>query len=640
MIRYFNDTVLGASHVKKGTVCQDHSTSSIENDDVCIITVSDGHGSRTYVRSDRGSDFACKIAEQLTREFVLKNYQELASHRLVQVGARSDEDYKLAVGKRLKDGIRQKDIENVRYWESVAEIPELESLVRDLFKAIYEEWFLAITLDAANNPFSPEELDALGGEKLVKAYGCTLIVAVHTPDFVFAYQIGDGRCFASNRLGEWAQPIPWDADCFLNITTSMCGDAPVSAFRYYLDSTDTRPSMIFVMSDGLEDSYPSTSETTYESEELELILATILKEHYVTDDFDKFKAELDGLLSNLSQYRSQDDMSLSVLYDDSNIDLWFELIDIKQEKFKHCVDMAKLRKKRENIITTRTHQEDRKNLTKSNRQKLEQEFRVNVQKIQEINRKIESLEAEKKNIAAINDEIRQKVGTLDSEIVRLDADLAKSETELKEVHYEIDEKENIFKRIYSELKQRAERLLGIDADQPTVEPETPAVETAPTHEEERPAEVEEHPSLNVETKNNPDNNSYFDDTTQSNESSPLMRAPAPQIDHLKIIEIKIILNGNTISVNELDCLVKRPLEEMLFNLKEGYFDRFAKKIDDLCDNLETSFTDPLTTAPEGKNYIRRGQLDGNKFYTLIDTPELEEKVRSVIAEIKENLVKP
>ena len=59
---------VGFSHTKTGTPCQDY-TSKVDEEDFHILTVSDGHGSSNFVRSDRGSRFACEAAEAAMRQF-------------------------------------------------------------------------------------------------------------------------------------------------------------------------------------------------------------------------------------------------------------------------------------------------------------------------------------------------------------------------------------------------------------------------------------------------------------------------------------------------------------------------------------------------------------------------------------------
>ena len=57
--RAFSMTVIGASHIKSGMVCQDFSL-TCELPDRRISVVCDGHGGVDYFRSDRGSRFAAE----------------------------------------------------------------------------------------------------------------------------------------------------------------------------------------------------------------------------------------------------------------------------------------------------------------------------------------------------------------------------------------------------------------------------------------------------------------------------------------------------------------------------------------------------------------------------------------------------
>ena len=60
-------TVIGASHIKSGTVCQDFSL-SCELPDRRISVVCDGHGGADYFRSDRGSRFAAEAFTECMKD--------------------------------------------------------------------------------------------------------------------------------------------------------------------------------------------------------------------------------------------------------------------------------------------------------------------------------------------------------------------------------------------------------------------------------------------------------------------------------------------------------------------------------------------------------------------------------------------
>ena len=67
MYQSFHFTSIGASHIKKGTVCQDFSA-SVETEKYKLAVVSDGHGGADYFRSDRGSRFAAEAFCACVRE--------------------------------------------------------------------------------------------------------------------------------------------------------------------------------------------------------------------------------------------------------------------------------------------------------------------------------------------------------------------------------------------------------------------------------------------------------------------------------------------------------------------------------------------------------------------------------------------
>ena len=88
-----------------------------------------------------------------------------------------------------------------------------------------------------------------------KIYGCTLMCYVQTSTYWFAFQIGDGKCFAFTEDGKWLEPIPWDEQCFLNKTTSMCDSRAIDEFRYCYQGDGVYPMAIFLGSDGIDDSF-------------------------------------------------------------------------------------------------------------------------------------------------------------------------------------------------------------------------------------------------------------------------------------------------------------------------------------------------------------------------------------------------
>ena len=61
MFRVFKQSVIGASHVRKGIPCEDYGI-KYSDEKYLIFALGDGHGASECFRSSIGSDFVCKEA--------------------------------------------------------------------------------------------------------------------------------------------------------------------------------------------------------------------------------------------------------------------------------------------------------------------------------------------------------------------------------------------------------------------------------------------------------------------------------------------------------------------------------------------------------------------------------------------------
>jgi len=219
----------GENHIKKNIVCQD---SSARYDDLkySFAASADGHGSRCYFRSDRGSEFAVDCALECVMEFL---------RGLKDTGA---------------------DLNNE---------DERDELFMQLWRSIVSHWHSDVEADFKMEPFTDEELDGIPEQfayyrerynagKYIEAYGTTLAFAVVTDEFGFCMQIGDGSCVAISDNGEAYEPVPEDPRCHDNITTSLCQDDAAYAYRAAYFSKENIPPVIFLGTDGVENSYYST----------------------------------------------------------------------------------------------------------------------------------------------------------------------------------------------------------------------------------------------------------------------------------------------------------------------------------------------------------------------------------------------
>ena len=292
-MKCFNHSCQGESHKASDKECQDYSlTWQNEDKSITIAVVCDGHGGDGYFRSATGARFAANITVEQLHQFL------------------ADVDTSLFAGQPFT-AIGTKE---TRESES-----ELDDVMRRLFESIYARWRIAITEDGhraltewEREHVEQKYIDLLEDEdRIVKAYGCTLMVYVCTKDYWFAFQLGDGKLVMLNEQSEFSQPVPWDERCFLNKTTSLCGREPVKDFRFCIQGDGSFPIAVFLGSDGLDDSYG-------DGDKLNSFYGSLVKE-LASKGQDEVENMLKEDLPKISKEGSKDDMSVAVVYDETKI---------------------------------------------------------------------------------------------------------------------------------------------------------------------------------------------------------------------------------------------------------------------------------------------------------------------------------
>lgn len=294
-----NFSCQGESHIVTGKVCQDYSYSKIYENGIALAIVCDGHGGKRYFRSDIGAKIAAEVSEQKATAFIEAVGTPLLSGApLTQRAAISTQ------------------IDNHEFDKQSS----TERAFRQLFGSIIYEWNILVATHAKNNPITDEEKSGLEGhwivefekgQNLEKVYGCTLILYASTPDFWFAFQIGDGKCFAVDQNGRWNEPIPWDERCFLNKTTSICDSSAIDEFRYCYEGDGRFPMAMILGSDGIDDSFGA-------EENQENFYVQILKS-LVNEGLEATISEIKTTLPQLSKIGSQDDMSIAMVYNQEQV---------------------------------------------------------------------------------------------------------------------------------------------------------------------------------------------------------------------------------------------------------------------------------------------------------------------------------
>lgn len=290
-----NFSCQGESHIATGKVCQDYSYSKVYENGNAIAIVCDGHGGKRYFRSDIGAKIAAEVAERKVSAFI-----EEAGFSLLK-----DTPFTQCV--TISEQITNQDFDKTS---------NIERAFRQLFGSIIYEWNAQVLEHASQVPISETEREGLeerwikefeSKDNLEKVYGCTLLVCAYTPGLWFAFQIGDGKCFACDETGNWSEPIPWDERCFLNKTTSICDSCAIDEFRYCYDGTGNFPIAVILGSDGIDDSFGAEEN---QANFYVQILKSIAK-----SGIEATRSEIKSTLPQLSKIGSQDDMSIAMVFD-------------------------------------------------------------------------------------------------------------------------------------------------------------------------------------------------------------------------------------------------------------------------------------------------------------------------------------
>lgn len=294
MTECYSFSCQGESHKADNKPCQDASFSAVYDDGLAIAIVCDGHGGERYFRSDVGSRMATEVIRDSVKTFV------------------ENVDKSMFIGQPFTP------VEAITSEEVVKKQKPIDISLRQLFSSIIYQWNEKIAYHAANTAVSEWEqehvpqkyLDELKtSETFEKLYGCTLMVYVQTPDYWFAFHLGDGKCISFQKDPIWSMPIPWDERCFLNKTTSLCDSNAINEFRYCYEGDGHFPMAVFLGSDGMDDSF---------GEDANLVNFYIqVVKMLVNDGLDATIKSIESELPQLSKIGSKDDMSVAFIY---NID--------------------------------------------------------------------------------------------------------------------------------------------------------------------------------------------------------------------------------------------------------------------------------------------------------------------------------
>ena len=281
MFKGFSHSVMGASHEKKGIVCQDSSAFEVGNG-YAVAVVADGHGSKKHFRSNLGSKFVTEAAVETIRQYIQD----------------PDEFDKIF----LEDHDR---------------------IIKGIEKQIIYSWNNKIRTHLNENPvtmkekskFEYDEFDEIPFESY---YGTTLVVAVACRNYTFGFQIGDGSLVAVFEDGETSMIMDYEESNPANITSSMCNANAFTMFdSFFVDSK--KLIAIFVSTDGLYTSFGSDNDF--------LDYHTIIAGQLI--NIDSLLPSLKNNLVKRSHFGTEDDISMSCVF---NSEVLEENLDVIKAK--------------------------------------------------------------------------------------------------------------------------------------------------------------------------------------------------------------------------------------------------------------------------------------------------------------------
>lgn len=267
MLGGFSYSVMGASHAKRGIVCQDASAYKIGNGFAAAV-VADGHGGKKYFRSNVGSRCAVEAALETIEHFY-------ADPDEFDMRFRTDHNRLL---KRIE-----------KYAISLWNEKTMDHLLKN-----------PLTQEEVNR-FSFNEFEDIPPESY---YGTTMVCAVMARGYSWGIQIGDGSLVAVFEDGEASMIMDYEEANPANITSSMCNANAFDMFASFY--TEKRPVTIVVSTDGLYTSFGSDREFL----DYHTIIAGQLSEP---------NAFFDSLKNNMekrSHFGTEDDISVSCVFDD------------------------------------------------------------------------------------------------------------------------------------------------------------------------------------------------------------------------------------------------------------------------------------------------------------------------------------
>ena len=244
MQRIIGESIQGYTHIQRNLECQDRKLSRELEDGSLVLSVADGHGSRSCPYSGTGAELAvntfCKLIDELHSDF--QNAGDLFDFQNAEdrSGFQNAED--------LSGFQNAEDLSGFLNHQGGLKFAQtVERAWKEAVQTIHREKGLPMPMTQTGE----EDLNAL-----YRLYGTTLLGLLIAPTFVFAFQIGDGDITYVDDGG--VQPVVV-ADKLLGVEShSLCSreawKKAVSAVHFQ-PWEQHLPCAFLLSTDGLSNSY-------------------------------------------------------------------------------------------------------------------------------------------------------------------------------------------------------------------------------------------------------------------------------------------------------------------------------------------------------------------------------------------------
>jgi len=269
-------SVRGALHVRTGQPNQDAMLwrDLSDSDEALVVAISDGHGSASCFRSDKGAFMAVSAAVKVAKK-------------------------------------------NVKLLPQSPDISIIEDLLKkELPQRIVHFWRDTVADDICKYPFEIVELQKVEIEGITKrrqvslnpviAYGATLMTVIIAKSLLIILQIGDGDILLVSEKGRVNRPFPRDPRLIANETTSLCMNEAWREFQVrILPMFDVEPALIMLATDGYANAFCSEDDF--------LQVGSDFWEIINSDGLDAIEANLKQWLLETSQEGSGDDITVAIV---------------------------------------------------------------------------------------------------------------------------------------------------------------------------------------------------------------------------------------------------------------------------------------------------------------------------------------